>query len=111
MILRHRERKGRRNWRLLIVTAAITKVLLAAGSAEERRVLSAVTPDTLAKGEKVKVRWNYDDGNGGERSNLFVCYYFLKHFYSVWKANYSDLKKKRSETDSCALEYRYRSDR
>lgn len=74
MILRNwmEERNGRRNWRLLIAAAVMTEALLAAGSAEERRVLSAVTPDTLAKGETVQLRWNYDDGNGGEGSCLFV---------------------------------------
>lgn len=89
MILRNwmGERKGKRNWRLLVAAAVITEALLAAGSAEERRVLSAVTPDTLAKGETVKVRWNYDDGNGGERRYLFNLrdeYWCLDHFYSVW---------------------------
>lgn len=42
-----------------------------AGSAEDRAVLSVVTPDTLGVGEEVMIRWSYDDGNGGEERKSF----------------------------------------
>ncbi|CAB1115683.1 unnamed protein product [Ectocarpus sp. CCAP 1310/34] len=43
-----------------------------AGSAEDRAVLSVVTPDTLGVEEEVVIRWSYEDGNGGEE-RFFLC--------------------------------------
>lgn len=45
---------------------AIGWVAPCAGSAADRAVLSAVTPDTLGIGEEVTIRWNYEDGDGGK---------------------------------------------
>lgn len=44
------------------------------GNAEDRAVLSAVTPDTLGIGEEVTVRWNYEDGNGGATAYIRVAF-------------------------------------
>lgn len=41
------------------------KAVQSAASAADRAVLGAVTPDTLGMGEEVRIRWSYDDGNGG----------------------------------------------
>lgn len=48
---------------------ALGQVATSAGSAANRAVLSVVTPDTLGLGEEVKIRWDYDDGSGGERNH------------------------------------------
>lgn len=45
----------------------ISKLSLREASASDRAVIGVVTPDTIGKGEKVTIRWNYDDGNGGEK--------------------------------------------
>ena len=47
----------------LVVVAM--KTVQSAASAADRAVLGAVTPDTLGMGEEVRIRWNYDNGNGG----------------------------------------------
>lgn len=47
--------------------AVALRLTSCAGSPEDRAMLSAVTPDTLGRGEEVKIRWNYEDGNGGEK--------------------------------------------
>lgn len=51
------------------VAAVAMRLALCAASAEDRAMLSAVTPDTLGRGEEVKIRWNYEDGNGGEKAS------------------------------------------
>lgn len=59
------------------VILALGQAAKCAGSAADRAVLSVVTPDTLGMGEEVKIRWDYDDGSGGEtnetRTTLLSC--------------------------------------
>lgn len=69
MITRHGEHGGGRggwggciHWAVLATLAAPSAAI-----ASDRRSLSTVTPDTLGMGEEVKVRWSYEDGNGGEK--------------------------------------------
>lgn len=61
-------------WRARSVALVLTAGWVApcAGSAADRAVLGAVTPSTLGIGEEVYVRWNYEDGNGGEHD---VCFF------------------------------------
>lgn len=67
--------------RLCCALVLATKGASSAGSAADRAVLSAVTPDTLGLGEEVKIRWNYDDGNGGEGD--MVTYHKVKPWSSL----------------------------
>ena len=82
---------------MLSVAVVVTKMLLAAGSAEDRRVLSAVTPDTLAKGETVQIKWNYENGNGGEH---------LQHYSSISTLQYSTVHK---SNERCNFLYTFQS--
>lgn len=52
--------------------ALFMKVGWTTGSAAERSMLSAVTPSTLALGEEARIRWSYDDGNGGKGGSTVV---------------------------------------
>ena len=60
MILRH---CGMRFGLVIVVLAMSVERSLA--SAAARSVLGTVTPDTMGMGEDLRIRWNYEDGNGG----------------------------------------------
>lgn len=78
------------------------QLVLCAGAAVDRSVLSAVTPDTLGMGEAVKLRWNYEDGNGGM--------YFILHWSccclvrrSIQTSNLSEEKRKVEATRGAVI--------
>lgn len=60
--------------------AALVAIFLGANldpssaSAEDRAVLGAVTPHSIALGEEVTVRWSYEDGDGGTQDSWF-CFF------------------------------------
>lgn len=55
------------------------KAVQSAASAADRAVLGAVTPETLGMGEEVRIRWSYDDGNGG----MLWRYWIMGHTTAV----------------------------
>lgn len=71
--------ESRRLGRMCAVVLALGQATTCAGSAADRAVLSAVTPDTLGLGEEVKIRWDYDDGNGGERNETLMMLYIQQY--------------------------------
>lgn len=59
---------GKKVGRMLLAAVLAGAIISTAGTAAERAVIGAVTPGTLGMGEEVVIKWNYDDGDGGESS-------------------------------------------
>lgn len=88
MMVRH---DSRRLGRIYALVLGLGQAATSAGSAADRAVLSAVTPDTLGLGEDVKIRWDYDNGSGGERKETLVTACCSRTAFN-WKLKYGRTK-------------------